>query len=107
MPRQHHVPAWMALALLVAAASPVFAQAKPPTTPGNAARAMGAEALALFERVCIAALARRQPAEAVAAAELAGSIISTAALPSQSLRLSGTSPLMASKASELRRRLVP
>ena len=85
MTRRHHMPAWMALALLVAGASPVFAQAKPPTAGGSATRAMGAEALALFERVCIAALARREPAEAVAAAELAGS----PRVPAERLRSNG------------------
>ena len=85
MRRPRGVQACMALLLLVAATGPVFAQAKPPTAPGAAAQAMGAEALALFERVCIAALARREPAEAVATAELAGS----PRVPADRLRANG------------------
>ncbi|MEO3473017.1 hypothetical protein AAFN86_14200 [Roseomonas sp. CAU 1739] len=76
------------LALLVATAGPGFAQGgagKPPTNPGNNAQAVGAEALALFERVCIAALARRQPAESVANAELGGS----PRVPAERLRVNG------------------
>lgn len=65
-----------ALILLAASGAPALAQgggAKPGPQAGDPAAAVGAEAVALFERVCIAALARRQPAEAVAAAELAAS----------------------------------
>ncbi len=81
--------AFAGLALLAAFAGPALAQGaapKPSTGPAaGGARAVGAEALALFERVCVAALARRQPAEAVAAAELATS----PRVPADRLRTSG------------------
>ena len=78
------------LALLAASAGTALAQAggaKPATRPAAGdARAVGAEAIALFERVCVAALARRQPAETVAAAELAAS----SRVPADQLRVRGT-----------------
>lgn len=83
------------LALLAMAAGPAMGQggvSKPggaPATGGGTApvagAAVGAEALALFERVCIAALARRQPAEAVATEELAAS----PRVPADRLRVMG------------------
>ncbi len=45
---------------------------KPSTAPGSDPAAVGVEALALFERVCIAALVRNEAPVAIAAASLTG-----------------------------------
>ncbi|MBR0679658.1 hypothetical protein GXW74_04120 [Roseomonas eburnea] len=90
MTRLQQLAAIGASMLLVAAGAPtpVLAQpatTKPPIDAAGAAQAVGAEALALFERICIAALARREAPLAVAAAELAGAT----RVPAERLRASG------------------
>lgn len=82
MCRITRISAILLTAALLALPGPVRAQAGSGGAGAAAGRAVGPEALDLFERVCLGALARGEDRQAVAARELAGA----APVPQERLR---------------------
>lgn len=86
MPASRPAMILAAVAALALPPAPAHAQSgKPPTVESPGADAVGAEALALFDRICVAALGRGVPPVEVARAELSGAT----AVPAERLRSMG------------------